>query len=58
MFAYITKDKSGMYYSHVFMATSVAIADEIVMTIGQAFEIAYQKVQKVRNKSTPPRYPN
>ena len=22
MFAYITKDKTGMYYSHVFMATN------------------------------------
>ena len=31
------------------------LSDEIVMTIGQAFEIAYQKVMKVRTRTTPPK---
>jgi hypothetical protein len=58
VFAYITKDKTGMYYSHVFMATNEVIAEEILMTIGQAFEIAYQRVRKARTKVTPPRNSN
>ena len=34
------------------------IAEEILMTIGQAFEIAYQMVRKARAKVTPPRNSN
>jgi len=48
VFAYITKDKSGMNYCHVFVAASEEIAGEIMMTIAQAFEITYQKVMKAR----------
>jgi hypothetical protein len=55
VFAYITKDKSSLFYCHVFLAPSVEVADEVVMTIGQAFEIAYQKVLKVRTRATPPK---
>ena len=32
--------------------TPQEIADEILMTIGQAFEIAYQKVMKARSKAS------
>ncbi|XP_050299120.1 ankyrin repeat and SAM domain-containing protein 1A-like [Anthonomus grandis grandis] len=40
-FAYITKD-SDLHYCHVFQAHSPEHATEIILTLGQAFELAYQ----------------
>lgn len=51
VFAYITKDQERNY-CHVFSASSKETADEIRMTIGQAFEICYQKVMKARRGSS------
>uniref|UniRef100_A0A8C8MGC6 Ankyrin repeat and sterile alpha motif domain containing 1A n=2 Tax=Oncorhynchus tshawytscha TaxID=74940 RepID=A0A8C8MGC6_ONCTS len=40
-FAYITKDnKSGHHFCHVF--STVEVTYEIILTLGQAFEVAYQ----------------
>ena len=45
------------YYcvSYIYIVTlySQEISDEIIMTIGQAFEIAYQKVLKARTRTPP-----
>ncbi|XP_028416453.1 ankyrin repeat and SAM domain-containing protein 1A-like [Dendronephthya gigantea] len=42
--AYIAKDqKANAHYCHVFKANSPAISDEIVMTLGQAFELAFEQ---------------
>nr|XP_032826432.1 ankyrin repeat and SAM domain-containing protein 1A isoform X3 [Petromyzon marinus] len=42
-FAYITKDlKTSYHYCHVFSAFDVNLAYEIILTLGQAFEVAYQ----------------
>eukprot|EP00795_Rhopilema_esculentum_P011628 gene11628-21870_t len=44
IFAYITKDaKTGKHYCHVFKGYTAALSDEIVLTIGQAFELAYHQ---------------
>ncbi|XP_017079982.2 ankyrin repeat and sterile alpha motif domain-containing protein 1B isoform X1 [Drosophila eugracilis] len=40
-FAYITKEQD-LHYCHVFMVDSLELAKEIIMTLGQAFEVAYQ----------------
>ncbi|XP_057659691.1 ankyrin repeat and SAM domain-containing protein 1A-like isoform X6 [Diorhabda carinulata] len=40
-FAYITKD-SESFYCHVFQAVSSEQAIDIILTLGQAFELAYQ----------------
>nr|XP_015834887.1 PREDICTED: ankyrin repeat and sterile alpha motif domain-containing protein 1B isoform X1 [Tribolium castaneum] len=40
-FAYITKDGDS-FYCHVFESTSSEQAIEIILTLGQAFELAYQ----------------
>ncbi|KAL1506735.1 hypothetical protein ABEB36_006041 [Hypothenemus hampei] len=51
-FAYITKD-NDLYYCHVFQAISPDHATEIILTLGQAFELAYQMALRdhVTNKS-------
>ncbi|KAK2861774.1 hypothetical protein Q5P01_001307 [Channa striata] len=42
-FAYITKDlKSGHHFCHVFSTVEVTQTYEIILTLGQAFEVAYQ----------------
>ncbi|XP_050968539.1 ankyrin repeat and SAM domain-containing protein 1A isoform X3 [Labeo rohita] len=42
-FAYITKDlKSGYHFCHVFTTVEVTQTYEIILTLGQAFEVAYQ----------------
>ncbi|KAJ6643933.1 Ankyrin repeat and sterile alpha motif domain-containing protein 1B, partial [Pseudolycoriella hygida] len=42
-FAYITKDLDfDQHYCHVFNAESMDLATEIILTLGQAFEVAYQ----------------
>ncbi|XP_076273674.1 ankyrin repeat and sterile alpha motif domain-containing protein 1B-like isoform X2 [Rhynchophorus ferrugineus] len=40
-FAYITKD-NDLHYCHVFQALNSDYATEIILTLGQAFELAYQ----------------
>ncbi|XP_007905919.1 ankyrin repeat and sterile alpha motif domain-containing protein 1B isoform X4 [Callorhinchus milii] len=48
-FAYITKDlKSSHHYCHVFSAFDVNLAYEIILTLGQAFEVAYQLALQAR----------
>ncbi|TRY81895.1 hypothetical protein DNTS_034453, partial [Danionella cerebrum] len=42
-FAYITKDlQSSHHYCHVFSTTDLNLTYEIILTLGQAFEVAYQ----------------
>uniref|UniRef100_A0A674EWX1 Ankyrin repeat and sterile alpha motif domain containing 1Ab n=1 Tax=Salmo trutta TaxID=8032 RepID=A0A674EWX1_SALTR len=42
-FAYITKDNtSGHHFCHVFSTVEVTQTYEIILTLGQAFEVAYQ----------------
>nr|XP_018918082.1 PREDICTED: ankyrin repeat and SAM domain-containing protein 1A [Bemisia tabaci] len=42
-FAYITKDHaSNAHYCHVFCVSSMDQATEVILTLGQAFEVAYQ----------------
>uniref|UniRef100_A0A0L8GPY3 PID domain-containing protein n=1 Tax=Octopus bimaculoides TaxID=37653 RepID=A0A0L8GPY3_OCTBM len=46
-FAYITKDKEfDKHYCHVFCVRSTDLARNIILTLGQAFEIAYQMALK------------
>ncbi|XP_036271199.1 ankyrin repeat and SAM domain-containing protein 1A isoform X2 [Pipistrellus kuhlii] len=51
-FAYITKDlHTGHHYCHVFSTVDVTLTYEIILTLGQAFEVAYQlalQAQRVR----------
>uniref|UniRef100_A0A8C9VZA8 Ankyrin repeat and sterile alpha motif domain-containing protein 1B-like n=1 Tax=Scleropages formosus TaxID=113540 RepID=A0A8C9VZA8_SCLFO len=48
-FAYITRDlKSSQHYCHVFAAFDVNLAYEIILTLGQAFEVAYQLALQAR----------
>ncbi|XP_075051854.1 ankyrin repeat and SAM domain-containing protein 1A isoform X6 [Mixophyes fleayi] len=52
-FAYITKDlQTSHHYCHVFSTADVNQAYEIILTLGQAFEVAYQlaiQAQKSRH---------
>ncbi|GAA6087704.1 ankyrin repeat and SAM domain-containing protein 1A-like isoform X1, partial [Tachysurus ichikawai] len=42
-FAYITKDlQTDHHYCHVFSTVDVNLTYEIILTLGQAFEVAYQ----------------
>ncbi|ESO83277.1 hypothetical protein LOTGIDRAFT_82148, partial [Lottia gigantea] len=46
-FAYITKDReTAKHYCHVFSVRSLELAGEIILTLGEAFEIAYQMALK------------
>ncbi|XP_023180900.1 ankyrin repeat and SAM domain-containing protein 1A-like isoform X5 [Xiphophorus maculatus] len=48
-FAYITKDsKSGHHFCHVFSTVEVIQTYEIILTLGQAFEVAYQMAVQSR----------
>ncbi|XP_078026479.1 ankyrin repeat and sterile alpha motif domain containing 1Ab isoform X8 [Epinephelus lanceolatus] len=48
-FAYITKDlKSGHHFCHVFSTVEVTQTYEIILTLGQAFEVAYQMAMQSR----------
>ncbi|XP_057194548.1 ankyrin repeat and SAM domain-containing protein 1A isoform X1 [Triplophysa rosa] len=55
-FAYITKDlKSSHHFCHVFTTVEVTQTYEIILTLGQAFEVAYQmalQAQKSRRHSS------
>ncbi|XP_029683076.1 ankyrin repeat and SAM domain-containing protein 1A isoform X2 [Takifugu rubripes] len=55
-FAYITKDlKSGHHFCHVFSTVEVTQTYEIILTLGQAFEVAYQMaVQSRARQYIPP----
>lgn len=54
VFAYMTKEKeTGRSYCHVFMANTKETTDEIIMTVGQAFEVAYQAVIRARGGHKP-----
>ncbi|XP_077876287.1 ankyrin repeat and SAM domain-containing protein 1A isoform X7 [Ictidomys tridecemlineatus] len=52
-FAYITKDlQTSHHYCHVFSTVDVNLTYEIILTLGQAFEVAYQlalQAQKSRS---------
>ncbi|XP_078053951.1 ankyrin repeat and SAM domain-containing protein 1A-like isoform X14 [Mustelus asterias] len=54
-FAYITKDlQTNHHYCHVFSTLDVNLTYEIILTLGQAFEVAYQlalQAQKPGQKS-------
>ncbi|KAK4014538.1 hypothetical protein OUZ56_027060 [Daphnia magna] len=45
-FAYITKDHESTqdHFCHVFQVNSMDLATEVILTLGQAFEVAYQLV--------------
>ncbi|XP_042897081.1 ankyrin repeat and SAM domain-containing protein 1A [Parasteatoda tepidariorum] len=46
-FAYITKEhQTHNHYCHVFSSHSIELASEIILTLGQAFEVAYQMAIK------------
>ncbi|XP_061545851.1 ankyrin repeat and SAM domain-containing protein 1A-like isoform X1 [Phycodurus eques] len=51
-FAYITKDlQTNHHYCHVFSTVDVNLTYEIILTLGQAFEVAYQlALQSQRTK--------
>ncbi|XP_013372246.1 PREDICTED: ankyrin repeat and SAM domain-containing protein 1A isoform X3 [Chinchilla lanigera] len=55
-FAYITKDlQTSHHYCHVFSTVDVNLTYEIILTLGQAFEVAYQlalQAQKSRPMGT------
>ncbi|KRT86452.1 Sterile alpha motif containing protein [Oryctes borbonicus] len=53
-FAYITKD-SNDYYCHIFSTNTAEQATDIILTLGQAFELAYQMAlrEQVTSKSKP-----
>nr|XP_022307379.1 uncharacterized protein LOC111113399 isoform X4 [Crassostrea virginica] len=46
-FAYITRDnQTAKHYCHVFSCRTADLAREIIMTLGEAFEVAYQMALK------------
>ncbi|XP_013116012.2 ankyrin repeat and sterile alpha motif domain-containing protein 1B [Stomoxys calcitrans] len=51
-FAYITKE-NDVHYCHVFYVESLDLASDIILTIGQAFEVAYQLALRDGISSTP-----
>lgn len=51
-FAYITKELD-MHYCHVFLVPSTDLASEIILTLGQAFEVAYQLALRDGIATTP-----
>ncbi|XP_070566110.1 ankyrin repeat and SAM domain-containing protein 1A-like isoform X2 [Ptychodera flava] len=56
-FAYITRDnKVDKHYCHVFSVTNNDLAAEIILTLGQAFEVAYQMLVKEQSGDVNPLY--
>ncbi|XP_031548747.1 ankyrin repeat and SAM domain-containing protein 1A-like [Actinia tenebrosa] len=50
VFAYIAKDaKVNKHYCHVFRVDQTQLSDEITMTIGQAFELAYEQFMQIQD---------
>uniref|UniRef100_A0A4W5MRD2 Ankyrin repeat and sterile alpha motif domain containing 1A n=1 Tax=Hucho hucho TaxID=62062 RepID=A0A4W5MRD2_9TELE len=60
-FAYITKDlQTNHHYCHVFSTVDVNLTYEIILTLGQAFEVAYQlalQAQKTKQQQGIPAGP-
>lgn len=56
-FAYITKDlQTNHHYCHVFSTVDVNLTYEIILTLGQAFEVAYQlalQAQRTKHQNIP-----
>uniref|UniRef100_UPI0037E87840 ankyrin repeat and SAM domain-containing protein 1A-like isoform X2 n=1 Tax=Semicossyphus pulcher TaxID=241346 RepID=UPI0037E87840 len=56
-FAYITKDlQTNHHYCHVFSTVDVNLTYEIILTLGQAFEVAYQlalQAQRTKQQNLP-----
>ncbi|KAM5179662.1 ankyrin repeat and SAM domain-containing protein 1A isoform 2-T2 [Mantella aurantiaca] len=53
-FAYITKDlQTSHHYCHVFSTAEVNQAYEIILTLGQAFEVAYQLAIQAQKSRLP-----
>uniref|UniRef100_T1J001 SAM domain-containing protein n=1 Tax=Strigamia maritima TaxID=126957 RepID=T1J001_STRMM len=54
-FAYITKDlQSDNHYCHVFSVVTMDMATEVILTLGQAFEVAYQLALRDKGLNTLP----
>ncbi|KAM4835518.1 ankyrin repeat and SAM domain-containing protein 1A isoform 7-T7 [Thomomys bottae] len=52
-FAYITKDlQTSHHYCHVFSTLDVNLTYEIILTLGQAFEVAYQLALQAQKSRT------
>ncbi|KAH8278579.1 hypothetical protein KR018_005448 [Drosophila ironensis] len=51
-FAYITKEQD-LHYCHVFLVQSTDLASDIILTLGQAFEVAYQLALRDGIATTP-----
>ncbi|NWV00507.1 ANS1A protein, partial [Upupa epops] len=53
-FAYITKDlQTSHHYCHVFSTVDVNLTYEIILTLGQAFEVAYQLALQAQRAKPP-----
>ncbi|KAJ7332972.1 hypothetical protein JRQ81_015152 [Phrynocephalus forsythii] len=53
-FAYITKDlQTSHHYCHVFSTVDVNLTYEIILTLGQAFEVAYQLALQAQKSKLP-----
>ncbi|CAB1329802.1 unnamed protein product [Coregonus sp. 'balchen'] len=53
-FAYITKDlQTNHHYCHVFSTVDVNLTYEIILTLGQAFEVAYQLALQAQRTKQP-----
>ncbi|XP_072853502.2 ankyrin repeat and SAM domain-containing protein 1A isoform X5 [Pogona vitticeps] len=53
-FAYITKDlQTSHHYCHVFSTVDVNLTYEIILTLGQAFEVAYQLALQAQKSKHP-----
>jgi len=51
-FAYITRDiQSSHHYCHVFSVKSASLAHDIILTLGESFEVAYQLALKEKSRS-------
>ncbi|KAK3580897.1 hypothetical protein CHS0354_008182 [Potamilus streckersoni] len=49
-FAYITRDvETANHYCHVFNVKSPSLAHDIILTLGEAFEVAYQMAMKEKS---------
>lgn len=49
-FAYITRDiETGQHYCHVFSVKSASLAHDIILTLGESFEVAYQMALKEKS---------
>ncbi|XP_077994290.1 ankyrin repeat and SAM domain-containing protein 1A-like isoform X2 [Glandiceps talaboti] len=56
-FAYITRDsKVNKHYCHVFSVATSELAAEVILTLGQAFEVAYQMLVKEKSGDVNPLY--